>query len=32
MGLSDVLVRTDAGYQLDPRALVLEETPLRFAS
>lgn len=30
--LSEVLVRTDAGYQLDPWALVLEESPLRVAS
>jgi hypothetical protein len=28
MGLYEVLVRTDAGYQLDPRALVIEESPL----
>lgn len=28
MGLVDVLLRTDAGYQLDPRACVIEESPL----
>jgi hypothetical protein len=28
MGLSDVLVRTEAGYQLDPRVCVIEESPL----
>lgn len=28
LGLGDVLVRTEAGYQLDPRVCVLEESPL----
>ena len=28
MGLADVLQRTGAGYQLDPRACVIEESPL----
>ena len=28
MGLADVLHRTGAGYQLDPRACVIEEGPL----
>lgn len=32
MGLSDVLVRSDVGYQLDPRVLVIEESITRLAS
>jgi hypothetical protein len=28
MGLSDVLVRSENGYQLDPRVCVIEESPL----
>ena len=28
LGLGDVLTRTDAGYQLDPRCCVIEESPL----
>ena len=28
MGLGNVLKRTDAGYQLDPRCCVIEESPL----
>ncbi len=28
MGLGDVLVRTDAGYLLDPRCCVIEERPI----
>jgi hypothetical protein len=28
MGLGDVLIRTDAGYLLDPRVCVIEERPI----
>lgn len=28
MGLRDVIMRTEDGYQLDPRACVIEESPL----
>jgi hypothetical protein len=28
MGLADVLLRTEAGYMLDPRCCVIEESPL----
>lgn len=31
MGLGKVLVRTETGYQLDPRCCVIEESPLALA-